>query len=66
MANQINHLAVKQLAEIAKVQQTKLIHISTDYVFDGESDQPYTETDATNPVNVYGKTKLAGEKALRG
>ena len=65
LANQINHLAVKQLASIANKQQAKLIHISTDYVFDGESDKPYIETDATNPINVYGKTKLAGEKALQ-
>jgi dTDP-4-dehydrorhamnose reductase len=65
LANQINHLAVKQLAGIANKQQVKLIHISTDYVFDGESDKPYIETDTTNPINVYGKTKLAGEKALQ-
>jgi dTDP-4-dehydrorhamnose reductase len=65
LANQINHLAVKQLASIANKQQARLIHISTDYVFDGESDKPYTETDETNPINVYGKTKLAGEKALQ-
>ena len=65
LANQINHLAVKQLASIANKQQAKLIHISTDYVFDGESDKPYTETDTPNPINVYGKTKLAGEKALQ-
>jgi dTDP-4-dehydrorhamnose reductase len=65
LANQVNHLAVKQLAQIAKMQQAKLIHISTDYVFDGESDKSYTETDVTNPINVYGKTKLAGEKALQ-
>ena len=65
LANQINHLAVKQLASIANKQQAKLIHISTDYVFDGESDKPYIETDTTNPINVYGKTKLAGEKALQ-
>ena len=65
LANQINHLAVKQLAEAAKTQQARLIHISTDYVFDGESDNPYVETDETNPINVYGKTKLAGEKALK-
>jgi dTDP-4-dehydrorhamnose reductase len=64
-ANQINHLAVKQLASIANKQQAKLIHISTDYVFDGESDKPYIETDTPNPINVYGKTKLAGEKALQ-
>ena len=65
LANQINHLAVKQLASIANKQQAKLIHISTDYVFDGESDKPYTETDTPNPINVYGKTKLAGEKTLQ-
>ena len=65
LTNQVNHLAVKQLAGIAKEQKAKLIHISTDYVFDGESDKPYKETDTTNPINVYGKTKLAGEKALQ-
>jgi dTDP-4-dehydrorhamnose reductase len=65
LANQINHLAVKQLASIASKQQARLIHISTDYVFDGESDKSYTEIDKTNPINVYGKTKLAGEKALQ-
>jgi dTDP-4-dehydrorhamnose reductase len=65
LANQINRLAVKQLAEIVKAQQTKLIHISTDYVFDGEGNKSYTETDETNSINVYGKTKLAGEKALQ-
>jgi dTDP-4-dehydrorhamnose reductase len=65
LANQINHLAVKQLAEISSKQQTGLIHISTDYVFDGESDKPYIETDKTNPINVYGRTKLAGEKVLQ-
>jgi dTDP-4-dehydrorhamnose reductase len=65
LANQVNHLAVKQLAQIAKNQQAKLIHISTDYVFDGKSDKPYIETDETNPINVYGRTKLAGEKALQ-
>ena len=65
LANQINHLAVAQLAQIAKNQQARLIHISTDYVFDGESDKPYTETDITNPINIYGKTKLAGEQALQ-
>lgn len=64
LANQINHLAVKQLASIADIQQAKLIHISTDYVFDGESNKPYIETDTPNPINVYGRTKLAGEKAL--
>ena len=65
LANQINHLAVKQLANIASNQRAKLLHISTDYVFDGESGKPYTETDTPNPINVYGRTKLAGEKALQ-
>jgi len=65
LANQVNHLAVGQLARIANQQKAKLIHISTDYVFDGESDKPYTEKDKINPINVYGKTKLAGEKALQ-
>ena len=65
LTNQVNHLAVKQLAGIAKEQKAKLIHISTDYVFDGAGNKPYKETDKTNPINIYGKTKLAGEKALQ-
>jgi dTDP-4-dehydrorhamnose reductase len=65
LSNQINHLAVKKLASIASSQQARLIHISTDYVFDGESNKPYLETDTPNPINIYGKTKLAGEKALQ-
>ena len=65
LVNQINHLAVKQLAEIANEQKAKLVHVSTDYVFDGTGGKPYKETDKTNPINVYGKTKLAGEKALQ-
>jgi|TARA_B100000787_G_scaffold168870_1_gene158568 dTDP-4-dehydrorhamnose reductase len=65
LANQVNNLAVSQLAQIAKNQQAKLIHISTDYVFDGKNNKPYKETDRTNPISVYGKTKLAGEKAIQ-
>ena len=65
LANQINHLAVKQLAGVCREKKAKLIHISTDYVFDGYSDQPYEETDETNPINEYGKTKLAGERAIQ-
>jgi len=65
LANQINHLAVKQLASIASNQRAKLIHISTDYVFDGESNKPYLETDTPNPINAYSRTKLAGESALK-
>jgi dTDP-4-dehydrorhamnose reductase len=64
LAGQINHLAVKQLAHIAKQMDAMLIHISTDYVFDGTSHKPYMETDPTNPKNVYGLTKLKGEQAI--
>jgi len=64
LADQINHLAVKQLAEFANSQNAKLIHISTDYVFDGKNESLYLESDNPNPINVYGKTKLLGEKAV--
>jgi dTDP-4-dehydrorhamnose reductase len=64
-ADKINHLAVKYLAEIAKEKNIKLIHVSTDYVFDGRNFKPYTEMDIVNPQSVYGKTKLDGEKALQ-
>ena len=63
-ADAINHLAVKNLALTCKQKNMKLIHISTDYVFDGKNYKPYTEEDTTNPNGVYGKTKLDGEKAL--
>jgi len=63
-ANLINHLAVKQIAEIAQSNKIKLIHISTDFVFDGLKRQPYFEEDTPLPLNVYGKTKLAGENAI--
>lgn len=64
-ADAINHLAVKSLANIAKSQNIKLIHISTDYVFDGTAHKPYKESDSTNPQSVYGKTKLDGEQAMQ-
>lgn len=64
IADEVNHLAVKNLGLIAKQHHLKLIHISTDYVFDGNSEIPYKESDATNPQNAYGITKLNGEKAL--
>ncbi|MDQ7042539.1 MAG: dTDP-4-dehydrorhamnose reductase, partial [Sulfurimonas sp.] len=64
-ADKINHLAVQHLAQIAKDKNIQLIHISTDYVFDGENFKPYTEDDLTNPNGVYGKTKLDGEDAMR-
>jgi len=64
-ADRVNHLATKYLAEIAKENNIKLIHISTDYVFNGENFKPYTEDDSTNPNGVYGATKLEGEKAMQ-
>jgi dTDP-4-dehydrorhamnose reductase len=57
----INAEAPKVMAEEAQRLGAGLIHISTDYVFDGRQNTPYTETDATNPVSVYGRSKLAGE-----
>lgn len=60
----INTDAVKMLAEIAKESATQLIHISTDYVFDGKNYRPYIESDPTNPQGVYGATKLGGEDAM--
>ena len=63
-ANLINHLAVKKIAEIAYSNNIKFIHISTDFVFDGLKLQPYTEVDDTAPLNIYGRTKLAGEEAV--
>lgn len=65
LADQLNHLAVKQLAEIAQTQQTKFIHLSTDYVFNGENFKPYVETDTVAPQGVYGASKLKGEQAIK-
>ena len=65
LATEINYLAVENLALISKKYDIKLIHISTDYVFDGTSKKPYLETDVTNPQNKYGLTKLEGEKGLQ-
>jgi dTDP-4-dehydrorhamnose reductase len=64
LADQINHIAVAQLAEIARQQTIPLIHISTDYVFNGQGFSPYVETDSTDPQNAYGCTKLKGEEAM--
>jgi len=63
-ADLINHLAVKYMSEIAKSQEIQMIHISTDYVFDGSHSVPYVEEDSVNPQGVYGKTKLDGENAM--
>lgn len=60
-ASKVNTIGVKNLANICKENNTVLIHISTDFVFDGEKKAPYLETDKPNPINVYGATKLEGE-----
>lgn len=64
-AFEINAEAVKNLAEICKTYHTKLIHISTDYVFNGALNRPYTEDDSTQPINVYGASKLQGETHIQ-
>lgn len=61
-AFRVNSDGVKFLAEECREQHATLIHISTDYVFDGNNDRPYTPDDHTSPVNVYGKSKLEGER----
>ncbi|ALE02191.1 dTDP-4-dehydrorhamnose reductase [Candidatus Pseudothioglobus singularis] len=63
-ANLINHNAVRELAKISKKYKIKLIHISTDFVFNGHKEEPYTEDDEPSPLNIYGETKLAGELAI--
>lgn len=65
LATKINTDAVRNLAEAASATGAKVIHVSTDYVFDGTSCRPYVETDPTCPVSVYGRTKRAGEQALQ-
>jgi dTDP-4-dehydrorhamnose reductase len=65
LADKINHLAVANFAQIAKDNNIKLVHISTDYVFDGTNHKPYVETDIPNPQSVYGQTKLDGELAMQ-
>jgi len=57
----VNGKAVENLVKICKEKEIHLTHISSDYVFDGEKKEPYMEQDATNPLSVYGKSKLAGE-----
>jgi dTDP-4-dehydrorhamnose reductase len=64
-AHRANAEAPARLAALCQQHGTRLIHISTDYVFDGEKHAPYTETDATNPTGVYGATKRDGEIAVQ-
>ena len=64
LAMRVNGIAPGIMAEEAKRLGAILIHYSTDYVFDGALDRPYAEDDAPNPVNAYGKSKLAGERAV--
>ena len=64
LAFDVNATAVSVIADECKKRNIWLIHYSTDYVFDGKKETPYTETDSPNPINVYGKSKLAGERAI--
>ena len=64
LAYRVNAEAVGRLGNFAKKADAYVIHISTDFVFDGTSDRPYVETDAPNPINAYGASKLAGEQLL--
>jgi dTDP-4-dehydrorhamnose reductase len=64
LAYQVNAEAVGRLGAIAKESDKWVLHISTDFVFDGRLDRPYVETDPPNPISIYGKTKLAGEQLL--
>lgn len=65
-AYKINSVGARNIAQAAKSSGSRLIHISTDYVFDGKSNSPLTEEAPTNPLNVYGQSKLAGEKEILG
>lgn len=64
-AYKINAIGPRNLSLAANEVKAKLVHVSTDYVFDGNATKPYTEFDATNPQGAYGKTKLAGEEFVK-
>ena len=63
-ARRLNEAAPLEMAQAAKTIGAEFIHLSTDYVFDGEQLTPYAENDTVNPLNIYGQTKLAGERAV--
>ena len=65
LADRVNHRAVAEIGAWAARRGALVVHYSTDYVFDGSASRPYREDDATAPLGVYGRTKLAGEDALR-
>src|SRR5690606_31594138 len=65
LAFKVNADGTRNLALACKEHGTTLIHISTDYVFDGKKDTPYTINDKPNPINEYGKSKLKGEEHIR-
>jgi len=64
LAHKVNGEAVGRLGAFAKEAGAWVLHISTDFVFDGKSERPYVETDEPNPINAYGASKLAGERLL--
>lgn len=63
-ADLVNHKAVAEMARIAKAHDAVLIHVSTDYVFDGKANKAYVDDAPTSPLNVYGRTKAASERAV--
>jgi len=65
LAHRVNGEAVGRLGQLARTHGKWVLHISTDFVFDGELDRPYVETDGPNPINEYGRSKLAGERLLQ-
>ncbi len=65
LAYRVNAETVETLARACRTRNIPLIHVSTDYVYDGAKSSPYLESDATGPINVYGQTKLAGEDHIR-
>jgi dTDP-4-dehydrorhamnose reductase len=65
LAYEVNALGASHVARAARQVDARLVHVSTDYVFDGFKDGPYDETDTPRPLNVYGSTKLAGERFVQ-